>query len=70
MREERREERRRERGEVRCGVLSCGVLSCASLRSVTVLETATRSKKHETIVEGQRLRTADIMARLRFFVRK
>ena len=31
-----------------------------SLKSRKVLETATRSKKHETIVEGQRLRKADI----------
>ena len=27
-------------------------LSCKGLKSATVLETATRSKKHETIVEG------------------
>ena len=31
-----------------------------SLNSRKVLETATRSEKHETIVEGQRLRKADI----------
>ena len=39
-------------------------------KSRKVLETATRSKKRETIVEGQRLRTAHIMeskcSRLRF----
>ena len=30
------------------------------MKSRKVLETATRSKKHETILEGQRLRKADI----------
>ena len=42
------------------------------LKSRKVLETATRSKKHETIVEGQSLRKADIMeskcSSLRFHV--
>ena len=42
-----------------------------SLKSQKVLETATRSTKHETIEEGQRLRKADIMdskcSGLRFF---
>ena len=34
-----------------------------SMKSEKVLETAARSKKHETVVEGQRLRTTDIMER-------
>ena len=42
------------------------------MKSREVLETATRSQKHETTVEGQRLRNADIMERkcskLRFFM--
>ena len=44
------------------------------LKSEKVLHTATRSKKHETIVEGQQLPTAHIMeracSRLRFLLRK
>ena len=38
-------------------------LSCKGLKSAKVLETASRSKKHETIVEGQRLRTVHTMER-------
>ena len=34
--------------------LSVG-LSCKGLKSAKVLETAARSKRHETIVEGQKL---------------
>ena len=43
-------------------VLSVG-LSCKGLKSAKVLETARKSKKHETIVEGQRLGTVHIMER-------
>ena len=38
-------------------------LTCKGLNSAKVLETVTRSKNHETIVEGQRLRTVHIRER-------
>ena len=37
--------------------------SCKGLKSAKVLETATRSKNNESIVEGHRLRTVHIMGR-------
>ena len=40
------------------------------LLSRKVLETAARSKKHEIIVEGQRLRKANILEGNAFFLRK
>ena len=38
-------------------------LSCKGLKSAKVRATPTKSKKRETIVEGQRLRTVHIMER-------
>ena len=38
-------------------------LRCKGLKSAKLLETATRSKKHKTTVEGERLRTVHIMER-------
>ena len=39
------------------------IFLCKDLKSAKVLETATRSEKHETIVEAERLRTIHIMER-------